>query len=730
MRDHGVGRRSQSCWAAVVLLFPLLFSCNGGGEQVRRAAAAAPVPLGHGVHFEAPFLVVPDQSWSPHPTGEGWRFRTYAGLVFVVGDDLQGAIRLRLVPRPETARFHFALRWDDAELLPTPVMLPEAGLEIELTPEHLTPGRHELIVQRLYRYDDLEDRKRYDNDLLAITCNHGGQTVAIVPQEEARYRRIADFVQRGGLGVENERRGGHLFVGPAAHAIPLSLSADATLRVEPENHSPKAARFRASWQGEEAATTVPPGERGALDLALAAGEGEMRLEVEGEEGGVFLWGMPVVDTGAPAALPPIVLITLDTTRRDVLGPYRDAHGSEDMGTPHLDDLSARSTVFENAYSTAPWTLPSHASIFTGRYPSRHGAGVSRPQLPPSLPTLAGLLRAQGYLTAGFSAGELSSSRFGLGLGFDYYRNPDQFETKGGRQAEHVEAFLERVGSQPLFLFINYFDPHALFDAPARFQERFAVAEHAAAIRQLPIWSRLVENDVGAWKAVIQGKAAATPEALAYLRAAYQAEVAYADHLLGRLFARLEEDDLFDRALIIVTADHGELLGEGGYYSHSARLDPELMEIPLIIKWPGQSTAHRVDSLVSLVDLFPTVLTVAGIEAPPHDGVLLDPRAPAPSRPYIFLEEHEFVVHPLDPYMRVAPRLYGVQKPSFRQLVWRQGTACARREEHLWHEVGCAADGAEVLRGVQQMLAPPAAGVPMEGPVPEEMRESLEALGYL
>ena len=310
------------------------------------------------------------------------------------------------------------------------------------------------------------------------------------------------------------------------------------------------------------------------------------------------------------------------------------------------------------------------------------------------------MRRRGYLTAGFSAGELSSSRFGLAQGFHQYRNPDKFETPGGRVAEYVDAFLDRYGSRPLFLFVNYFDAHAVYRAPEEYARRLGVADREAKVRDLPVWGKLVAGEMSSWRLAVEGEAPITPEVMEYLESAYLAEVAYADHLVGRLFDRLRDLGIYDQALIVVTADHGELLGEGGYVSHAARLDPELVEIPLIVKWPGQTRGARDDRLVSLVDLFPTLLAAAGVEAPASDGRSLGGAGSEDRRSFVLLEEHEFLVHPLPKYMKIAKHLFGVQRPGFRQLVWDADQECARRRDGVWQAVPCAADRQRVLESIR------------------------------
>ncbi len=688
------------------------------------------------VVFQGPLLAVPGPRWDRHPPEDGrWRFRAFGRILFLLRQAGSGPLVFDLLADDRTSGYDFEISWDGEKLDPASIRRLGRRLRIEIPVAGLSAGRHELTLVRRRRYR-ARPKEGADNLFDELRYRYGGRETVLAPGSIPRQRLIAELLQHGVMGSAQERRDGLLFVGPQRHRLaPGPTAGDAPGRyraqrfhVEPENFSNRRAVFRLRSGDRRPQTSVEPGERGRLVLELdgdGAAAGEIVLEVEGEADGLYLWGMPLLeDRSAGEELTPVVLVTLDTTRRDALGAYS---GRREV-TPAIDRLAARATVFEQAFSTSPWTLPSHASIFTGLYPSKHAAGVSRAQLPAGTATLAGLLRHRGYLTAGFSAGELSSSRFGLAQGFHQYRNPDKFETPGGRVAEYVDAFLDRHGWRPLFLFVNYFDPHAVYRAPPKFAQRLGVAAREAEVRGLPVWGQLVAGEMSSWRRAVEGEAPITPEVMEYLESAYLAEVAYADHLVGRLLDRLQQLGLYDRALIVVTADHGELLGEGGYVSHAARLDPELVEIPLIVKWPGQTEGARDDRLVSLVDLFPTILAAAGVEPPPSDGRSL--RGSEDRRSFVLLEEHEFLVHPLPKYMKIASHLFGVQRPGFRQLVWDEGERCARRRAGAWQDVTCAAERQRVLESIRAELGAGAEGAEAEGEMSEEVRQSLEALGYL
>jgi arylsulfatase A-like enzyme len=313
----------------------------------------------------------------------------------------------------------------------------------------------------------------------------------------------------------------------------------------------------------------------------------------------------------PAATPErpnIVLITLDTTRPDRLGCY----GYPKDTTPNLDSFAAGSVVHRAAYATSSWTLPSHASLFTGRFGSSHGArydmngpvkitsAIDGPKLwdlyrarglGTSAPTLAELLAEAEYRTGAVVSGPWMKAVFGLARGFHDY-DESGISTVAGRLAADVtdaaSEWITEHADRRFFLFLNYYDPHAPYDAPLPYGARYvdpAVAEDPA---------REMELDSGL----------------------YDGEIAYMDAHLGRLFAKLAELELDTNTWIIVTADHGELLGEKGIQGHGSYLTEEELRIPLIIRWPGGRNGGTVDDdRVQLVDLFRMILDEVGIATP-------------------------------------------------------------------------------------------------------------------
>lgn len=276
---------------------------------------------------------------------------------------------------------------------------------------------------------------------------------------------------------------------------------------------------------------------------------------------------------APAAETNVLLVTVDTLRADRLGCYDRAHGP----TPVVDALAARGALFERAFAHNPTTLPSHANILSGLTPLAHGVSEnSKSVFPAGLPTMAGDLKAAGYATAAFIGAFPLDSRFGLNRGFDVY--DDAFGARAGLEGEFKERrAAEVVGAATAWLarqtgkwfcWIHLWDPHAPYAPPEPFLSRF---------KQDP----------------------------------YQGEVAYVDAEIGALFGQLGARHLMERTLVVLTADHGESLGEHGELTHSFFAYDSTLHVPLIIAGPGVA-GGRVAANVSHIDILPTVRDLLGL----------------------------------------------------------------------------------------------------------------------
>jgi arylsulfatase A-like enzyme len=316
--------------------------------------------------------------------------------------------------------------------------------------------------------------------------------------------------------------------------------------------------------------------------------------------------------------PHLLLVSIDTLRRDALRAY--APGAQPL--PAFDALAARSVRFDRALSTAAWTLPAHASLLTGVYPHRHGAVHRLATLSAEVPTVAETLAARGYDTVAFTGGGFVDPSYGLGRGFHRYQVVERSSVDGDGEAAATGAsalvaatdYLEArpVGGAPLLLFVHtyavhdYFlrrpatDPPAPADAPPDPRAGWRAEQ-----RNIPC---------------LLGGRRCEPAEWSALRQLYAEEVRRADAPFGSLLAAAERR-LSDRPLwIVFTSDHGEGFSpERGDIHHGGTLTPDLVAVPLLVAPPGDRPLHEVTEPVSLVDVAPTLLALAGAA----DGVLRD-----------------------------------------------------------------------------------------------------------
>ena len=341
--------------------------------------------------------------------------------------------------------------------------------------------------------------------------------------------------------------------------------------------------------------------------------------------------------------PNIVLIVMDTVRAD----HASLYGYERDTTPFLRELAKQSTLYERAFAVSDFTLPTHASMFTGLYPRTHGAYFAPPNYPKGRPlsqgftTIAEILHANGYRTAGIvaNAGYLAPE-MGFAQGFELYdsripvhaaiwtqthylrrsvryllnrfTSTADFEVRArrgdeiNREAYHV---LDQIDS-PFFLFVNYMDAHSPYVPPSPFDERYPCPDPA--IRSLNRAGR-----VSRAAEVLSGQRDLETEERACLTSAYDGGIAYVDSQIGELVESLRARGLFDNMLLIVTSDHGEALGRRKQIGHGGiSVYQNEIGIPLLVKYPGFNSEARVDTNVSQVDLVPTVLAAASIPDPP------------------------------------------------------------------------------------------------------------------
>lgn len=306
---------------------------------------------------------------------------------------------------------------------------------------------------------------------------------------------------------------------------------------------------------------------------------------------------------------PVVLLTVDTLRADHLSFYGYARPT----SRSLERLAREAVVFEHAFTTAPKTTPAYASMMTGRYPYAHGLSALGEALPAENRTLAELLAERGYATAGFVSStvmvaDLSELDQGFALWDDRLDarelHRENFERTAARTADRAIEWISEPRSSAPLLFVHWIDPHGPYTPPPAFLSRFRrnLSGERLVPAKIPGFQRLE------WASTLSD----------YVDA-YDAEIAYADAAIGRVLDALRAADLYDRSLIIVTADHGESLGEEGvYFRHGVTLDESSLRVPLIVKPPAGSpgAGSRVEGeAVSLVDILPTVADYLGVDAP-------------------------------------------------------------------------------------------------------------------
>ncbi|MCP4420173.1 MAG: sulfatase-like hydrolase/transferase [Chloroflexi bacterium] len=326
--------------------------------------------------------------------------------------------------------------------------------------------------------------------------------------------------------------------------------------------------------------------------------------------------------------PNIILIVMDAGRADHLSCY----GYERATTPHLDRIAAEGTLFENAMSAAVWTVPSHASLFTGMYLSGHGLRGRNLKLRKDLPTMASFLTTHGYDTLALTANALIGQATGLARGFAelkdvrnvfqgehllgwqkkanalyrrlyYGRSPHQsswYDSGAWRLNYDMKRWIrqkKREGDErPFFIFANYMEPHLRYDPPSVFRQKFLT------IAQEKRWQQVNQN---AWK-FMSGEVQMTDEDWDILTRLYDAELAYLDSRLGQLYQFLQQNQLLDKTLLIITSDHGENLGDHQMMDHQYCVYETLTRVPLIVRYPAKFKAGlRSKTLVQSVDLLPT-----------------------------------------------------------------------------------------------------------------------------
>jgi len=432
----------------------------------------------------------------------------------------------------------------------------------------------------------------------------------------------------------------------------------------------------------------------------------------------------------PELPPNVVLVSIDTLRADALSAYGG------VPTPTIDRLASEGVLFEAAFAPTPATAPSHATLFTGQDPLRHGLLRNGDPLPEAATTLAEAFRAAGYRTAAFVSSYVLDPRFGWAQGFDHYdaELPEQSATlkkspyPGAFWAgQHFAGFDRRATAttlaasrwlesapEPFFLFVHYFDPHAPYAPPEIYAQRLAS-------RSFSLENRSV---VGL-----------TPAQLENQIRLYHGEVLYVDESLGALLEAIGARRSRRSTLTVLVGDHGEGLGQHGWLEHALYLYDEQIHVPLVVHWPGRLAAgRRVRAQVGLVDVAPTIAELAGLPPlPAVDGHSLAAVARGAAEP-------------------PARALFGLRALVSEATGWDHGIKSSVRTPR-WKYIRAPESGDELfdlaadpgelrnvlakqpdvvagLRGLLETHVASLPGAAPAAPLSEETRRALQALGYL
>jgi arylsulfatase A-like enzyme len=425
----------------------------------------------------------------------------------------------------------------------------------------------------------------------------------------------------------------------------------------------------------------------------------------------------------------VVFISIDSLRPDHLSCYGYARKT----SPNIDRLAREGVLFSNAFSTSSWTLPAHLSMLTSLYSLSHGVLTGNYSLDPERITLAEVLKKQGYATAGFVSAPYMDSIYGFDQGFDLY--DDSINGTGKKENRHghkqitspllnnsIKKWLSENHQKRFFLFLHYFDVHYDYVPPSPFDTMFD-----------PDYTGNVDARKYSSNQTIRYQM--NSRDLAHIIALYDGEIAFTDHHVGEIFSSLRELNIYENTLIVLTSDHGEEFFEHGRKGHRHTLYDEVLRVPLIIKLPeSRKQSHKMDQLVSLVDIMPTVLNALGLK-PPEESQgrnLLDPNRPSDSFVYSRLQQklvsvrssHAKLIRDLKKRNHEFYNL--IKDPEEKLNLFDQASIADLPEakKHLFSLL----DWLSIQQHVSQTL--PRGKKNNKVKIDEGMKEQLEALGYI
>jgi arylsulfatase A-like enzyme len=383
--------------------------------------------------------------------------------------------------------------------------------------------------------------------------------------------------------------------------------------------------------------------------------------------------------------PNIILMVMDTVRADHLSSY----GYHRKTTPNIDKLAKQGVLFENAFSPATWTPPSHASIFSGKYPFQHNT-LGKDARFKEEASIAEVLRCNSYQTIGITDCAILSPQNGFNKGFQEYINTSEISLASLRflrenfkdvirtlirgpdsHTYRINEIIKRLLSnrnyrkKPFFLFINYFNCHIPYNPPKPFKKKLFVPDSDLDSRKL---KHIASGK--SFSAFMKKGLQISWREWEVVKSWYDGEIAYLDSRIGELLKFLHSEGFLDNTFLIITSDHGEYFGEHGLAGHVFGLYDELLHVPLIMVYPDEiPKGIRISNIVSTIDIFPTIMDLLDIKTPKNK--LSKSLRAFEDRSFhdFILAESEWQVSKGKPSPKIHARCKCIRTTSYKYINW-------------------------------------------------------------
>ena len=515
-------------------------------------------------------------------------------------------------------------------------MIAEGGTEIKIKlgdSEWAQPLAPKMEWQ-VYKFDLKLRESTFTRPMAIMPTNDLNAPVAIDYIElKPRKNRFATATGRSFTGKQEEYRNAIFARAPSSITYEVNVPKNAVMRFATGIASSKSVSFRIlSGPSNDqifsrTLSNTEAWEDGEVDLSKFAGANQkitLRTESESRDA-VGLWANPLIVSKDPKSRPNVLVYVVCTLRPDHMSLY--GYGRDT--TPFLKKLGTSAVVFDAAYSQAPWTKPSVASLMTSLHAAAHGLVNDTDTIPKAAPTFAEQLRAAGYVTASIVANPFAGRTSGLDRGFDYMmeypvvqRNRTDALDRGTDSAAINRAILpwiERHRDEPFFLFVQSTDPHAPYRPPADEEARFAEPGATAAFNR--DYAKL--RDIRAYgggatvsQAEMRAKGVDVETYIKRAKDRYDAEIAHNDKSIEQLIGKLKDAGVLDSTLVIIASDHGEEFWEHGFGAHGHSVYNELIRVALLMWNPRLfPSPRRVSEPVQLIDIMPTVLEMVDVKVP-------------------------------------------------------------------------------------------------------------------